>query len=387
MRKKVFGLLLLSLLLSCKSQDSKEDFKGTWIEVQKRGNEFLIIDCEYKGEDIKIINDSIFENGIMESTKAKIDHIKEDETGVLLFIDKTEKSYYKFLFVNKEKGLAKWEIKNNDLPIVIKYFVNEASTDKIKKIKGTKADCISNDDVGDSVNDSLTLNNGNVLLVEDGNCISLLDKKENLIVERCFDNCNVKIRHIKTAGLPLTIISGQNSIDIEFHKKGVNWVSNSAAYFKSLPTGEEKNTKQIEVSIKDFDFDRMIEQFGDTKNNDLSSSLDDIKNKQKLIELDIYKIADILKNNPVSDQNITLYNDAALTLIENENFNEARIILLDVTNFSPDRVVAYLNLGDAQWGFDENEDAKKSYQKYLSLMKSQNKDLNKVPKRVYERIK
>ena len=40
-----------------------------------------------------------------------------------------------------------------------------------------------------------------------------------------------------------------------------------------------------------------------------------------------------------------------------------------------------------KWGFDENEDAKKSYQKYLSLMKSQNKDLNKVPKRVYERIK
>ncbi|WDF61614.1 hypothetical protein PQ462_09545 [Flavobacterium sp. KACC 22758] len=106
-----------------------------------------------------------------------------------------------------------------------------------------------------------------------------------------------------------------------------------------------------------------------------------------MIELYIYKIAGILKNNPVSDQNVTLYNDAALTLIENENFNEARIILLDVTNFSPDRVVAYLNLGDAQWGFDENEDAKKSYQKYLSLMKSQNKDLNKVPKRVYERIK
>jgi hypothetical protein len=387
MKKKVIILLILNLILSCKSQDSKEDFKGTWIEVQKRGNEFLIIDCGYKGEDIKIINDSIFENGIMESTKAKIDHIKEDETGVSLFIDKTEKSYYKFLFVNKEKGLAKWEIKNNDLPIVIKYFVNEVSTDKIKKIKGTRADCISNDDVGDSVNDSLTLNDGNVLLVEDDNCISLLDKKENLILERCFDNCNVKIRHIKTTGLPLTIISGQNSIDIEFYKKGTNWVSNSATYFKSLPTGEEKNTKQIEVSIKDFDFDTIIEQFGDAKNNDLSSSLDNIKNKQKLIELDIYEIADILKNNPISEQNVTLYNDAALTLIESENFNEARIILLEVTSFSPDRVVAYLNLGDAQWGFDENNDAKKSYQKYLSLMKSQNKDLSKVPKRVYERIK
>ena len=116
MRKKVFGLLLSGLLLSCKSQDSIENYKGKWIEVQNRGSEFLIIDCGYQGENIKIINDSIFENGVMESTKAKIDHIKEDETGVSLFTDKTDKSYYKFLFVNKGKGLAKWEIKNNDLP-------------------------------------------------------------------------------------------------------------------------------------------------------------------------------------------------------------------------------------------------------------------------------
>ena len=43
--------------------------------------------------------------------------------------------------------------------------------------------------------------------------------------------------------------------------------------------------------------------------------------------------------------------------------------------------------GDAQWGFDDNENAKKSYLKYISLMKSQGKDLNKIPKRVHERIK
>jgi tetratricopeptide (TPR) repeat protein len=385
MRKKVIILLILNLILSCKSKDSKEDYKGKWVEVKKRDSEFLIIDCGYKGEDIKIINDSIFKNGIMESTKEKIDHIKEDETGVSLFTDKTEKSYYKFLLVNKKKGLAKWEIKNNDLRIT-KYFVNEINTDKIKKIQGTKADCITNDDVGDSVNDSLILNDGNILLIEDDNCISLKDIKENLIFERCFDSCNVKIRHTKTKGLPLTIISGQNSIDADFYKKGTEWVSTSVTYFKSLPTGEEKRTKQIVVSLKDFDFDSVIEQLGEIKNNDVSS-LDDIKNKEKLIELDIYKIADILKNNPVSESNVTLYNDVAFTLIEKENFNEARIILLEVINFSPDRVVAYLNLGDAQWGFNENDEAKKSYQKYLSLMKSQNKDLNKVPKRVYERTK
>ena len=82
-----------------------------------------------------------------------------------------------------------------------------------------------------------------------------------------------------------------------------------------------------------------------------------------------------------------MYNDAAYYLIENKNYNEARILLLDVVKFSPDRVVAYLNLGDAEWGFDEKKDAKKSYLTYIRLMKMQNKDLNKIPQRVYDRLK
>jgi len=187
-------------------------------------------------------------------------------------------------------------------------------------------------------------------------------------------------------GYHLTIINGQNSIDVDFFNKGNEWISNSITYYKTTSNGEEKNTKQIIISLKEFDFNNVVEQFGDVSSKDLTS-LDDIKNKEKLKEMDIYKIADILKANPISNENITLYNDAAFNLIEMENFNEARIILLDIVNFSPDRVVAYLNLGDAQWGFDENEDAKKSYQKYISLMKSEGKDLNKIPKRVYERIK
>ena len=49
--------------------------------------------------------------------------------------------------------------------------------------------------------------------------------------------------------------------------------------------------------------------------------------------------------------------------------------------------MGYLNLWDAEWGFDEKKDAKKSYLTYIRLMKMQNKDLNKIPQRVYDRLK
>lgn len=386
MKRIIFSLLILNVLLSCKSQDSKEDYIGTWLEVQKKNNEFVIVDCGYEGASLKTSNNSIFEKGVMEDIDMKIDHIKQDETGITLFTDKLEKSYYKFLWIDKEKGISKWDIQRSGSPSFVRYFVNKLNIDKIKTIKGSKAECISNEDVGDVINDSLVIGSDKiVLLVEDDNCISIKNRKGDFIFERCFDNSIIKIRHIDTKGLPLTIMNGQNSMDIEFLKKGNDWISNSVTYY-SGSSNAEKKIKQIVISLKDFDFSNVADQFDDVNNKDLSS-LDDIRNKEKLMQMDVYKIADILKANPISNENITLYNDAAFNLIEEGNFNEARIILLDIVNFSPDRVVAYLNLGDAQWGFEENEDAKKSYQKYLSLMKSQGKDLTKIPKRVYERTK
>ena len=115
------------------------------------------------------------------------------------------------------------------------------------------------------INDSLILDSKkNILLVEGDNCISIKNRNEELIYERCFDNCIVKIRHIKTNGLPLTIISGQNSIDIEFYKKGNDWISNSVTCY----IGEDKNSKEIVISLKEFDFDNVFEQFEGIKSNE-----------------------------------------------------------------------------------------------------------------------
>lgn len=387
MKKLVLIIFLLSIVICCKSQDSKEDYIGTWQEVQKINNEFVIVDCGYDRESIKISGNSIFEKGIMEDSKLKIDHVKQDETGTTLFIDKLEKSYYRFTWVDKKKGISKWEIQNNENTKIVRYFINNLNLKNIRIVKGTKTDCITNDDVGDTVNDSIIIKNENItLLIGDDNCISLESKKGSLLFERCFENCIVKIRHNSSKGIPLTFISGQNSMDIDFLKKENNWFSNSITYYRSSSNDEEKMVQQIIVSLKDFDFNNVVGQFSKTTTKS-TVSLDDISNKEKLMQLDVYQIADILKAYPISNQNIIIYNDGAYNLIEGKNFNEARIILLDIVNFSPDRVVAYLNLGDAQWEFDDNENAKKSYLKYISLMKSQGKDLNKIPKRVYERIK
>jgi tetratricopeptide (TPR) repeat protein len=83
---------------------------------------------------------------------------------------------------------------------------------------------------------------------------------------------------------------------------------------------------------------------------------------------------------------IPLMNDKAYYLEQAGAYKEAIHILNKIIDKKPDRVVAYLNIADAYWGISDTEEAGKSYRKYLELMKSQGKDLNRIPKRVYERI-
>jgi tetratricopeptide (TPR) repeat protein len=84
---------------------------------------------------------------------------------------------------------------------------------------------------------------------------------------------------------------------------------------------------------------------------------------------------------------ITLFNDKAYYLEQMKCYKTSVYILEQILKKYPDRVVAYLNLGDAYWGNKNIEEAKKAYQKYILLMKSQRKDLKKIPQRVYDRIK
>ncbi|MGE8340656.1 MAG: hypothetical protein ACN6OI_06450 [Flavobacterium sp.] len=301
MRKKVFGLLLSGLLLSCKSQDSIENYKGTWIEVQNRGSEFLIIDCGYQGENIKIINDSIFENGVMESTKAKIDHIKEDETGVSLFTDKTDKSYYKFLFVNKEKGLAKWEIKNNDLPIVIKYFINEVSANKIKKIKGTNDDCITNDDFEDDSSINQTKD-----FIENYKA-KYKSKKYNIRIEKdCdlnMDGQTDKIIIFEPFEISDNKLTKESPVCV-FIKKGENYdvYENKNIVYTSFFNSMAEGLQDLVVKNSYFTFEEN-NQAGDIRGNDYITFKYDLKSKE--IILHKYSIEIITVDGGENDKTFT----------------------------------------------------------------------------------
>lgn len=102
---------------------------------------------------------------------------------------------------------------------------------------------------------------------------------------------------------------------------------------------------------------------------------------------EIYVAYPNLPKSQVEIINIENANNLAYTL-QQQGFNEdAKKILYHILAQSPYRAVAWLNIGDVYWDLDDKNKAKEAYQKYISLMKSQQKELSKIPKRVYERSK
>ena len=98
------------------------------------------------------------------------------------------------------------------------------------------------------------------------------------------------------------------------------------------------------------------------------------------------KYPEVSPENIIID-NIEEANNIAYYLEQLSVYKESIYLLKGILKKEPQRVVAWLNLADAQWGNKYNFDAKVSYQKYIELMKSQGKDLTKIPSRVYDRIK
>ena len=90
---------------------------------------------------------------------------------------------------------------------------------------------------------------------------------------------------------------------------------------------------------------------------------------------------------PISEQTVTDYNDIGYYLEQTHNYEKAVFLLEKIIEKFPDRVVAYLNIADALWALNNFELAKSNYHNYISLMKSQGKDVSLIPQRVYDRTK
>ena len=168
-----------------------------------------------------------------------------------------------------------------------------------------------------------------------------------------------------------------------------------AVVLLSCNGGKNGYAKKLSNSLKEdsvlFETDHtsdLIDNENWVSNNSLLDNhlLDNLKNEETLKQIQWFDIPEIFKQSPLDVNNISIYNDAAIFFCKNEMYNEARIILLEITKKYPEKEEGWLALGDAQWGNGDEEDARKSYNVYLNLMKKYNKDLVQIPKRVYERV-
>jgi tetratricopeptide (TPR) repeat protein len=92
-------------------------------------------------------------------------------------------------------------------------------------------------------------------------------------------------------------------------------------------------------------------------------------------------------NLKLTKTNVTKFNDIAYTLYKVKNYHDSVSVLENIILQFPTRVVAYLNIADCYWEMKDKPKAIENYKKYIQLMTEQKKDLNKIPKYVYERVK
>lgn len=150
-------------------------------------------------------------------------------------------------------------------------------------------------------------------------------------------------------------------------------------------------------NIKDKSHDDLVSLSSSTDENFSKSkptfNYFDIKNKLfgKVILDDsvenIFILYPDIKATKILISNVELANNLAYLLEQNGAYSDSKYLLQNIITQYPERLVAYLNLGDADWTLNNKKEAKESYKFYISFMKSQNKDLSKIPQRVYDRIK
>lgn len=136
------------------------------------------------------------------------------------------------------------------------------------------------------------------------------------------------------------------------------------------------NQKFVQTLIRDISLNQAIEIV--TKTNQSYDCTSNLNTK----ELDF-----LLKKTVLDNKSVNNYNNLAYHLEQNKQYETSCYLLKKIIDKYPNRVVAWLNYGDALWGMNEIQQGKRAYQKYILLMKNQRKDLSKIPQKVYQRIK
>jgi hypothetical protein len=149
MKSSIISLLTISVftLNSCNSQnkgnkikDNKkeiqaiEQYTGTWLFLEKRNNEYVY--CTDVSKSITVNKTSIIDHTPMEDSEFRIDHLMQKDNLIYIYLDKKETSFYRFKWINKEKGIAKWILDNYDGDA----YINKLHLNNVKKAKCEEED-------------------------------------------------------------------------------------------------------------------------------------------------------------------------------------------------------------------------------------------------------
>jgi tetratricopeptide (TPR) repeat protein len=140
------------------------------------------------------------------------------------------------------------------------------------------------------------------------------------------------------------------------------------------------STPTLYNSLK-YDFKSYLNIDNSLENIKIISFMDKLLLMKNKISINPINLLYLTKKIPLETKNLQKYNDIAYYLQQANANNEAIFLLEKIIEKYPNRIVAYLNLADAYAGINNKEKAKENYEKYISLMKQDNKE-NKILKRV-----
>ena len=284
---------------------------------------------------------------------------------------------------------------------------NETNSKKINFYENNDKYFIKNIDVNkDGLKDKIVSsqkNQGEELLV-------FINKKNEYIFT--FETTNFSedggnqisdIKEDKNGFIIITYFPDRGYYEKEYYIKNIkeNWLLDKIVFKTSSLTEYTKIdicTVVQNINLKDDNFSEKIQDIPEENNrkklckidylfeeNDVRAYLLRFKDKNFNNVKDVERYKSMLMKFPLTLKNSPEYNDIAYYLEQSKSYNEAIFLLEEILDKFPNRTVAWLNLADSQFGIKDKLNAKKSYEKYIELLKSHNKDLKKIPKRVYNR--
>lgn len=315
--------------------------------------------------------------------KQKIKITTKDSNSPWFIIDYTNENPRTYSLVDYYSKINKNENNTDTKTLSVVENDNQISFDEISKSKTYK---IYNIDLNnDNIKDKIASNeNGSDLLffIKKNNTYINVYKGDNYTQDGIYFIDEIKAYNKGNYVCCIkTFFNGSGGQNINYFIEYINkeWKLNKTI---SYNLSRESNTICINNLI-DQEKCLILKEGESTKLlNNFKSFLKENKSTSNISEELIYTL---LFNFKLNEKTIINYNDIAYYLEQSKAYKEAIYLLEKIIKKSPRRTVAYINLGDAYWGINNNEKAKSAYLHYVELMKTSGKE-SKIPNRVKERV-